>query len=157
MFIYFWNSFFPIQWQYFSRPEGGHPSQTQCASWLPQLGLSLHFCPAAPLAPGCTGAQGQATGQASTASTAPAWGNKGGMGLPTGAQRDSCLLSIPSDKVISLCSLPTIVWLCGYGLTGRWIKSNYISEQEGSQKSVRSGAEERMINDFFLVQHLSFL
>ena len=43
----------------------------------------------------------------------------------------------------------TIVYL--YGLRGRWIKNNYISEQEGSKKLVKSGAEERMINDFVFV------
>lgn len=60
------------------------------------------------------------------------------------------LMCLPSDKPrCTFLSFPCclVIWI--------WIKNNVTSEQEGSKKLVRSGAEKK-ISDFVFLQHLIF-
>lgn len=84
MLIFFYNRFFPSSDNIFQGRRGSILLRLHVPLRLAQLGLSLHFCTAAPLAPGCTGAQGQDTGQASAASNST-WGSMRGNGTVHGS------------------------------------------------------------------------
>lgn len=134
-----------------------HPLGLNVPLRLAQLGLALHiWCLELP----CSSSGSRLhTGQESSSGAAQCCLHSTGaaapparlvrMALSMGAWRAAVwsLTHPPSDKLRWASRLFTTVKLYGYELRGRWIKSNYISEQEGSKKLVRSGVEERIIND----------
>lgn len=142
-----------------------HPSWTRCASKTSSVRPALHsWCQELPCSPsGSRLHPGQGAGEQHSPAlparhrcrcpSCPGWWGRGRRCpcSPSGGQLCGASHTHLWTSRDEISRLFTTVKLHGYELRGRWIKSNYISKQEGSKKLVRSGAEERTINDSIFV------